>query len=105
MADLKASFGKMAVFFYNEYAPNVIALLWRPDAFQTHPFSVANAEYKRPVLENNEDSLLITNADDIVREVENMSQDVVVDIRTLEKNVSSSGNRVKRKASDLDERD
>ena len=102
---MKATFGERAVFFYNEYAPNVIALLWRPDVFQTHPFSVANAEYKCPVLLNNEDSLLITNTDDILREVEDMSQDVVVDVKTLEKNVSSSGNGVKRKASDLDESD
>lgn len=93
----------MAVFFYNEHSPNVIALLWRPTTFQPQTFSVAHAEYQRPVERNfAEDSLVVTNSDDVLREVEHIGRDIVVNMKILDdrslRKVSNESNDKKRKA-------
>lgn len=45
---LRSKYSKYAVFFYNEFAPDVIAMIWRPDAFKPQPFSAIVSEFKRP---------------------------------------------------------
>jgi hypothetical protein len=73
------------VFFYNEYTPNVIGCLWRPDAFKGQAFSAMYSEYKRPI-DNQwvENSLVITNASDVMRAIQFIVRDVVVDVRVLD---------------------
>jgi len=108
VANLRSKFGTMAVFFYNELSPNVIAMLWRPNTFQAQAFSVANTEYKRPAGKQViHDSLMVTNPDDVLREVEHIAKDIVVDMKILDARsfsdaVGKSSKR-KRKAYDLNE--
>jgi hypothetical protein len=75
----------LAVFFYNHLQPDVIAMLWRPTTFSTHGFSAMNSELKRPVVDPWEsDSLVVTNASDILREIQQLSRDIVVDVKLLD---------------------
>ena len=84
MASLRSAHGKYAVFFYNELAPDVIALLWRPDAFRPVPFSALVSEFKRPVLEHwTGDSLVVTNTDDVMAEIVQRSRNVITTFKVL----------------------
>jgi len=77
------------VLFYNKLSPELIAVLWRPSAFLSKPFNAINSELKHPI-ENewNRDSLVITNADDIFREISYLVKDLVVDTRVFDGRVS-----------------
>ncbi|EJK57061.1 hypothetical protein THAOC_22937, partial [Thalassiosira oceanica] len=84
VAGLRSAYGRYAVFFYNELAPDVIALLWRPDAFRPVPFSALVSESKRPVLDRwTGDSLVVTNADDVVAEIVQRSRNVITTFKVL----------------------
>ena len=84
LAGLRSAYGHLAVFFYNELAPDVIALLWRPDAFRPVPFSALVSEFKRPVLEHwVGDSLVVTNTDDVVAEIVQRSRNVITTFKVL----------------------
>ncbi len=74
------------MFFYNEYTPSVIGCLWRPDAFKGQAFSAMYSEYKRPI-DNQwvENSLVITNTTDIMRAIQFIVRDIVVDVKILDK--------------------
>jgi len=103
VACLRQKFGSYAVFFYNNLAPDVIAMLWRPSTFVTQPFSAMNSNYKRPVMDEwQSDSLVVTNPDDIMREIHHLSRNVVVDILVLDdksdKSNKNSTSSLKRKA-------
>ncbi|KAL7548328.1 hypothetical protein ACHAWF_011614 [Thalassiosira exigua] len=79
---LRLRYGEYAIFFYSEFAPDVIAVLWRPDAFKPRPFSAAVSEFKRPVTEPwTGDSLVITNANDLIQEIGHYSRNIVSNIK------------------------
>eukprot|EP00551_Chaetoceros_affinis_P004333 CAMPEP_0203667368 /NCGR_PEP_ID=MMETSP0090-20130426/4209_1 /ASSEMBLY_ACC=CAM_ASM_001088 /TAXON_ID=426623 /ORGANISM="Chaetoceros affinis, Strain CCMP159" /LENGTH=1488 /DNA_ID=CAMNT_0050531501 /DNA_START=87 /DNA_END=4553 /DNA_ORIENTATION=+ len=85
VARLRSELGHLAVFFYNEYTPDVIGCLWRPDAFKGQSFSAMYSEYKRPIDNQwEENSLVITNASDVMRVIKSIVQDVVVDVKILD---------------------
>lgn len=48
VSTLRSKYGRYALFFYNELAPEVIGLVWRPDAFKALSFSAMTAEYAMP---------------------------------------------------------
>mmetsp|Transcript_54439 Transcript_54439/g.81025 ORF Transcript_54439/g.81025 Transcript_54439/m.81025 type:complete len:80 (+) Transcript_54439:185-424(+) len=78
-------------------------MLWRPSTFVTQPFSAMNSNYKRPVMDEwQSDSLVVTNPDDIMREIHHLSRNVVVDILVLDdksdKSNKNSTSSLKRKA-------
>jgi hypothetical protein len=77
----------MAVVFYNELSPDIIAILWRPSCFVNHPFSVMLSENVRPVTHDNwkMDSLVTTNIQDILRDISQLSKNTVVAIKAIEK--------------------
>ena len=83
---LRLELGHIAVLFYNEYTPDVIVCLWRPDAFKAgQSFSAMFSEHKRPIDNRwEEDSLVITNASDVMRVIQFIIQDVTVDIKILD---------------------
>ncbi len=86
---LRSKLGHLAVFFYNEYTPDMIGCLWRPNAFKGQPFTAMHSEYRRPILDNDnkkweENSLVITNASDVMRVIMSIVQDVVVDVKILD---------------------
>jgi len=86
---LRSRYGQFFVLFYNKLSPELIAVLWRPSAFLSKPFNAINSELKHPI-ENewNRDSLVITNADDIFREISYLVKDLVVDTRVFDGRVS-----------------
>ena len=84
VASLRSAYGKYAVFFYNELAPDVIALLWRPDAYRPVPFSALVSGFKRPVLEHwTGDSLVVTNTDDLMAEIVQRSKNAIMTFKVL----------------------
>lgn len=85
---LRSRYSEYAVFFYNEFAPDVIAMLWRPDAFKPTPLSVVVSEFKRPVSEFwKDDSLVITNTDDLMAEIVYFTRNIVSTIKVCERSV------------------
>lgn len=80
---LRLTLGRYALFFYNEFAPEVIAVLWRPSTFQPKPFTAVNSEYVCPVEFNNwkSDSLAVENVKDFLRELTHATRDIVVDVK------------------------
>jgi hypothetical protein len=99
VAKLRSELGHLAVFFYNEHTPNVIGCLWRPEAFKGQPFSVIHSEYKRPVVNQwDENSLVITNANDVMRVIKFIVQDTVVDLKILDDRSIKSNDDEENKA-------
>ncbi|KAL3935042.1 MAG: hypothetical protein SGARI_003133 [Bacillariaceae sp.] len=98
LSSLRQKFGCHALFFYNELAPEVIGIVWRPDTFKPIPFSAMTAEYAMPESDNStewkNDTLVVRNPQDLLREMREYYQDIVTTARTLD-----SGNKRKRSAS------
>lgn len=85
---LRLKFGHIALFFYNEYTPDVIAILWRPSTILAQSFTTISSEYKRPTDENWEaDSLMITNLFDVLQEIQFLARELIVDMKILDNNV------------------
>lgn len=79
-------FGHLAIFFYNHLTPNVIAVLWRPSALAATAFSAMTSEFKRPI--DNEwqsDSMVVTNIDDVLREIHFLLRHAAVNLKVLHK--------------------
>jgi U3 small nucleolar RNA-associated protein 22 len=84
MQQLKSQYGEYAVFFYNEYCPDIIAMLWRPSAFERQAFSAMHAEFTSPLDQNWEANALVTsNASDILRAIRGTMSEVLVDVKVL----------------------
>lgn len=77
----------MAVIFYNELSPDVIAILWRPSCFSHHSFSVMLSENVRPV-DRDEwqgDSFVSTNIRDILREISQLVSNVITAVKVVDR--------------------
>lgn len=100
---LRKKFHAYALFFYNDSAPDVIGLLWRPQTFVPISFSVMSLEYARPIIrpgttnnnvddvhddddENNwkHDTLVMKNVYDMLREMSHYYNDVVTSIKIFD---------------------
>ena len=82
---LRSKYSDYAVFFYNEFCPDIIAMIWRPSAFIPHSFSAISSAFKRPVTEFwKDDSLVITNTDDLMSEIGYSSMHIVTDMKVLD---------------------
>ena len=82
---LRSKFGKYAVFFYNEFCPDMIAMLWRPSAFQRQPFSAMHAEFHTPVeYDWEENGLVTTNSKDVLRAIKCFLIDIIIDTKVLD---------------------
>lgn len=85
VSSLRSKYGKYAIFFYNQFCPEIIAMLWRPTAFTRQAFSAMHAEFMTPMEYNwAADSLVTTNANDVLRAVKCILQNVIVDIKVLD---------------------
>lgn len=85
VAALRNKYHRYAVFFYNEYCPDIIAMLWRPTAFVPESFSAMVSEFKHPVISSwKEDTLVTANAEDLIYELCYMSKDIVTNIKILD---------------------
>ena len=83
---LRVRFQSLAIFFYNELSPEVVAVLWRPKIFEPIPFSVMTSEYIMPLEPGDwkSDSLVMRNADDILREMSQYYQNIVTTIKIMD---------------------
>jgi len=106
---LRSKYSDYAVFFYNEFAPDVIAMIWRPNAFKPQPFSAIVSEFKRPAAEFwKEDSLVIANTDDLMAEIGYFSRNIVSNFKVFDDKKPNDAPQEKkpkksRKADDDDE--
>jgi len=81
----REKFGNLAVFFHNDLTPEVIGMIWRPQSLQGQPFSALNSEYKRPIEHVwQSDSLVVTNAHDVLADMKAMSEDVIADMKIMD---------------------
>jgi hypothetical protein len=75
---LRSRYNDYAVFFYNEFAPDIIAMIWRPDAFRPQQFSAIVSDFKRPAAEVwQNDDLVITNTEDLMAEIGHFARNIV----------------------------
>ena len=82
----RSKFGHLAIFFYNEYSPEIISILWRPQVLQTDPFSAMHSEYKSPVDDKWEhESLVKFNESDVLREIKFYGRDIITNVKVLKK--------------------
>eukprot|EP00537_Pseudo-nitzschia_pungens_P011070 CAMPEP_0172386406 /NCGR_PEP_ID=MMETSP1061-20121228/3972_1 /TAXON_ID=37318 /ORGANISM="Pseudo-nitzschia pungens, Strain cf. pungens" /LENGTH=1289 /DNA_ID=CAMNT_0013115787 /DNA_START=259 /DNA_END=4128 /DNA_ORIENTATION=- len=88
ISSLREKFGAYALFFYNELSPEVIGLVWRPQTVATLPFSAMTAEYARPLDDDERtwknDSLVIRNATDLLREMSEYYQYVITTVKIID---------------------
>ena len=85
VTSLRNKYHSKAVFFYNEYCPDIVAVLWRPNAFIPENFSAMVSEFKQPVETPwKEDTLVVTNTDDLLHEIGYLSRDIVTDMMILD---------------------
>eukprot|EP00593_Proboscia_inermis_P010125 CAMPEP_0171298618 /NCGR_PEP_ID=MMETSP0816-20121228/7389_1 /TAXON_ID=420281 /ORGANISM="Proboscia inermis, Strain CCAP1064/1" /LENGTH=602 /DNA_ID=CAMNT_0011773785 /DNA_START=26 /DNA_END=1834 /DNA_ORIENTATION=- len=82
---LRHRYKNYAVFFYNELAPDVIGILWRPTVFTSQSYSAMTSEYKCPVVDKwQADSLVICNSEEILGEIKTLGRDLIVDVKILD---------------------
>ena len=88
ISSLREKFGSYALFFYNELSPEVIGLVWRPETVETTSFSAMTAEYARPLDDDEKtwknDSLVIRNATDLLREMSEYYQHVITSVKIID---------------------
>ena len=83
---LRSTFGQYALFFYNDLAPEVIGLVWRPHTFDTLAFSAMTAEFARPVQDQEgwtKDTLVCRSITDLLREMSPYFQDVITNVKIV----------------------
>ena len=82
---LRVKLGGLALFFYNDLCPDVIAVLWRPEP-PPHAFSAMNSELVRPIVQDNwkADTLVVRNIHDVLREVAQYTSNIVVDTKVFD---------------------
>mmetsp|Transcript_43224 Transcript_43224/g.104671 ORF Transcript_43224/g.104671 Transcript_43224/m.104671 type:complete len:1010 (+) Transcript_43224:1470-4499(+) len=83
---LRSNFGQYALFFYNDLAPEVIGLVWRPHTFDTLAFSAMTAEFARPVQDQEgwtKDTLVCRSITDLLREMSPYFRDVITNVKII----------------------
>ena len=82
---LRAKYNEYSIFFYNEFTPDVIAMVWRPAAFTPQLFSAMVSEFKRPAMNLwKDDSFVIANTDDLMNEIGIFSKNIISDLKLLD---------------------
>ena len=68
-------------------------MIWRPTAFVPKAFSAMMSEYQSPVMKVwKDDSLVITNTDDLMSEIGYAGRDILSDIKVLDDKKPEPGN-------------
>jgi len=85
MRNLSSRLHRFALFFYNEFCPNVISVVWRP-LFEPRGFSAMVSENVRPITadEWKPDTLVTINVRDLMREIGQYTAEIVVDVKVLD---------------------
>jgi len=108
ISSLRKKFGAYALFFYNEFSPEVIGLVWRPKTVATMSFAAMTAEYAMPLDDDEKswknDSLVIRNATELLREMSEYYQYVITTVKIIDEScLAHSTKRRKLSTSDRDE--
>jgi len=85
--ELRSRFGNLALVFYNDLCPDVVALLWRRPLLDSRKaFSAVHSEYVRPVTYNGwqNDTLVTLHIRDVLREMQAVTIDMVVATKVLD---------------------
>ena len=106
-AALRRKLGHLALFFYNDLCPDVLAVVWRPHG-QPRAFSALLSEYVQPAQAGawQSDTLMTLNVRDLLREIACVTKDVVTNIKVFDHGPSIkpsgavSGSKRKRPAKD-----
>jgi U3 small nucleolar RNA-associated protein 22 len=87
VASLQEKLGRHALFFYNELAPEVVCILWRPQLFEPTALSIMSSDYMSPVGDGmwKADSLVKRNSSDLIREMKQVYSDFVTAVKVIEK--------------------
>lgn len=84
VASLREAFGDQAIFFYNDLSPEIIALLWRPVTFEKSSLSVMASDHAKPFFSCwDDDSTVIRNEKDLVREMSLYFQEMVTSVKVM----------------------
>ncbi|KAF7687312.1 hypothetical protein HF521_014540 [Silurus meridionalis] len=83
LSELREAFGDLALFFYDPYGGTVIAVLWKPKAFQPQPFKTSLMNARR-VDVNEGVATTVPNIEAIVQDFQIIGEGLVnkVDLRT-----------------------
>mmetsp|Transcript_5372 Transcript_5372/g.11079 ORF Transcript_5372/g.11079 Transcript_5372/m.11079 type:complete len:581 (-) Transcript_5372:163-1905(-) len=93
VALLRARYGRLALFFYNDLAPEVVGVLWRPAVgVKGHVLAARTSAHVRPLAERSADSLVATNQDAVLQEIRWLVRGVVEDVVRMEKGKVVTGN-------------
>jgi hypothetical protein len=91
---LRLRLGRFALFLYNEFSPEIISVLWRPNISESKTFAALNSEYVIPVEAKDfkSDTLVRINKNDILRELYQITEHIVVNQRMMDDMSSREGN-------------
>jgi U3 small nucleolar RNA-associated protein 22 len=82
---LQKRFGDYAVFFYNEFCPEVIGIVWRPQVFVPTSFSAMSSEHSYPVDDDWKlDTLISKNVGDLLREISQYTANIATNVRIFD---------------------
>jgi U3 small nucleolar RNA-associated protein 22 len=85
MKSLQKRFGDYAVFFYNEFCPEVIGIVWRPQVFVPGSFSAMSSEHSCPVHDDWKlDTLISKNVGDLLREISQYTANIATSVRIFD---------------------
>ena len=95
---MQEKLGNHALFFYNELAPEVVCILWRPRLFEPTSLSIMSSDYMEPAADGDwtSDSLVKRNSSDLIREMKQFFSDFVTAVKVVERD-SSDGHAVENK--------
>lgn len=91
---LRNRFGDYAIFFYNEFCPEVIGIAWRPQVFVQGSFSAMSSEHSCPVTDDwTVDTLVSRNVGDLVREITQYGKNIATSVRIFDETCLSHFNK------------
>ena len=79
--DLRRQFHRHALFYYDRYGTNLIAVRFKKESFEQTHLTVSNAPYKAPLLDKKGSAVaVIPNMDEILAEIRQLGKGVVKDV-------------------------
>jgi len=93
--ELRENFGDIALFFYNKTAGDVVAVVWKPEAYQVRSFNVLNAYCAMPAstkTEKKKKNKLVLNGLDVLEQFRALGTGIVQKIEIENPNYPGKNN-------------
>ncbi|KAK3732920.1 hypothetical protein QZH41_012680 [Actinostola sp. cb2023] len=95
ISELKESFSDVAMFFHDVMGGDLIAVVWKPHAFEKNQFKVVNAQYKIPVAvkpkkAKGDQNLVSPNISAIIEDFEILGRGLVKSVEVVNKSSNES---------------